>query len=104
MAELISKVVRSANRVDDRSSDANHESKGTHIQSMLQQKAYFPGTLETGNEIRSKTAESEAPMSSGENYLGEGIIKTITTMIETESVDDSDDRSSQDTTVQVSVV
>jgi len=107
MAELISKVVRSAQRVDGGDSSTNHGSNTAHRQSVKplpQPNAYFPGTDGLEKETRFDTAESQMPMASKGNYLGDGIMKSVTTVIGTESGDDSDDGYSQHTTTQKSIV
>jgi hypothetical protein len=71
---------------------------------MPQPNAYFPGTVETGKQQRGETAESQMPISTGDNYLGEGIMKTVTTLIGTGSGEDSDDACSEHTTAHKSVV
>ena len=103
MAELISKVVRSAHRVDERRSDgANHESNDIRRCTMPQPDAYFPGTLEN-KQNRGETVGGQMPIAAGENYLGEGIMKTVTTLIGTDSREDFDDSCSEKTTAHKSI-
>lgn len=104
MAELISKVVRSAHRVDDRSSDAaNTEANNMRRYTMPQPHTYFPGKFEADGQHRGETAESQVPVSAAENYLGTGIMKTVTTLIGTGTEDDSDTCSRQNSTAHGSV-
>jgi hypothetical protein len=105
MAELISKVVRSAHRVDERRSDgAKDESNDTRRHTMPKADAYFPGTIAEINQKRGETADSLDPMGPREEYLGAGIMKTVTTLIGTDCGDDeSVDSRSETMTVHKSV-
>jgi hypothetical protein len=104
MAELISKVVRSSQRVDERASDdINEGSSGARRYTMSQAHAYFPGTLGTEKQHRGEAAGRQMPISASEQFQGEGIMKTVTTLIGTDSREDFDDSCSEKTAAHKSV-
>lgn len=72
---------------------------------MPQADAYFPGTTLEGSKPHGDGAkESQGVGRTGDMYLGEGIMKTVTTLVGTDSGDESDDLHSVTTTVHKSVV
>jgi len=105
MAELISKVVRSAHRVDDQSSSTNRASNGTHLGGRLDGRArmqqrytgYFPGSDGKNGTVCEENADRQLAASDGKHYQGEGIMKTVTT--QTKEISDEVDGSSGEMTV-----
>jgi hypothetical protein len=105
MAELISKVVRSSHRVDERRSGdtTNEDSSAMRRYTMSQPHAYFPGTNGPDKQHRGEAAERKMPISAVEKFEGDGIMKTVTTLIGTDSRDDLDDSCSEKTTAHKSI-
>lgn len=102
MAELISKVVRSAHRVDNHHSSSNQvTSEGTQLASQHQKPkppmpshhhGYFPGSYaKDTNDTTTPEGSTDGHMSPSEHdkHDGEGIMKTVTVLMNTSNGEDS---------------
>jgi hypothetical protein len=107
MAELISKVVRSSQRVDGQdvsnptvvgSDTATRNNDGNK---MRDSRGYFPGSAEKAAEVvYTEMAETHVQSPQVDLYSGEGIMKTVTTRMKAENHSFLEDSSSGETTVE----
>ena len=105
MAELISKAVRSAHRVDDHSNSTNRASNAAHLtghsdgfpRTQQRQSSYFPGSDGKNGVVCEEKAVGHIASHGEKHYHGEGIMKTVTT--QTKEISDKEDGSSGKMTV-----
>lgn len=99
MAELISKVARSAYRVDRNSSDP-YPGQGSHSVHLSRsdnrtstkkpQDSFFEGLNGPPLDLNSNKATAHITTSDCDQYQGEGILRTVMTFVERESEDQED--------------
>jgi hypothetical protein len=109
MAELISKVVRSSQRVDGQDTTSNPTvicsdlaTRTDDASKMRNSHGYFPGSAERGSNVYPDKTDSHFPTSKSNMYSGDGIMKTVTTRMNTENHSYLEDSSSGETTVEES--
>jgi hypothetical protein len=109
MAELISKVVRSSQRVDGQDTSnptvvcSDLASRNLDGNKIRHSHGYFPGSTEKGaNLVYTEMTENHLPLSKSDLCSGDGIVKTVTTQMKTEHHSYLEDSSSAETTVQES--
>jgi len=101
MAELISKVVRSAYRVDHKNSSSNEQSshytsRGNNLNRVDNQISTktpqnpFDGPYNTFPPIDKKKSTAHVTTSENDQYEGEGIMRTVVTFVDRESEDRED--------------
>jgi len=112
MAELISKVVRSSQRVDNKNSSSHEhhsESHGTNLSqvdkrtSKKPQNPFYDGPNDTFPPINGMKATAHVTASENDKYDGEGIMRTVVTFIDRESEEREDREDLEDCCSKTSI-
>src|SRR4051794_18738533 len=102
MAELISKVVRSSQRVDGQDTSnptvVCSDTATRNTGKMRDSHGYFPGTEKGADVVYTEMEDNQT--STSNLYNGDGIMKTVTTRLKAENHSFLEDSSSGETTVE----